>query len=58
MALSGVYFYFIAIYSCLLSETMLLLFIISYTFVLDARVLSMNRFCTFSISHNKCSFTS
>lgn len=47
MALSGVYFYFIAIYSCLLSETMLLLFIISYTFVLDARVLSMNRFCTF-----------
>lgn len=41
-----------------LSETMLLLFIISYTFVLDARVLSMNKFCILSISHNKCSLTS
>lgn len=40
------------------SETMLLLFIINYTFVLDARVLSMNRICTFWISHSKCSPTS
>lgn len=38
------------------SETMLLLFVISYTFVLDARVLSMNRFCTLNL-HNKYSHT-
>lgn len=31
---------------------MLLLFIINYTFVLDARVLSMNKSCTILISHN------
>lgn len=34
------------------SETMLLLFIINYTFVLDARELSMNKSCTILISHN------
>lgn len=34
------------------SETMLLLFIINYTFVLDARVLSMNKSCSILISHN------
>ena len=59
MALSGVYFLLHSyIFVFLLSETMLLLFMISYTFVLDARVLSMNRFCTSSISYNKCSLTS
>lgn len=36
-------------------ETMLLLFVINYTFVLDARVLSMNKSCTILISHsNNC----
>ena len=35
------------IFMLLPSETMLLLFIINYTFVLDARVLSMNRICAF-----------
>ena len=34
------------------SETMLLLFVINYTFVLDARVLSMNKCCAILISHN------
>ena len=46
------------IFMLLPSETMLLLFIINYTFVLDARVLSMNRICAFRISHTKYSPTS
>lgn len=46
------------IFMLLPSETMLLLFIINYTFVLDARVLSMNRICAFWISHTKYSPTS
>lgn len=38
-------------------ETMLLLFGISYTFVLDARVLSMNKSCTIWISHSNYCLT-
>lgn len=38
-------------------ETMLLLFGISYTFVLDARVLSMNKSCTIWIAHSNYCLT-
>lgn len=53
MALSGVYLFrgLFLLHRCIFvllpSKTMLLLFIISYTFVLDARVLSRNRIRAF-----------